>query len=271
MSTSRPSGITTLSIGLSQAAKSALNRLMMILLFLAPIVSYAQDSEIPINTTDASGMKQGLWRIKSKNNTIEEGYYINGKKDGVWTATYPSGTKKHAITYINGLPKGPATFYYENGLVMEEGTWDVNHWEGSYSFFHPNGKPAYKFNFNNDGKRVGEQLYFHENGNLKYVGTWENGKPDGAVEVFNEQGLKTSERIYNEGEFSKNIRTQESQRNKQSTFTGTGDFTLYNMNGDIDKKGYFKGGKLINGDIYIYNQQNELVRVESYKEGIRVK
>ncbi len=247
----------------------------LLFLLASPLLCHGQNDlqkeTTTINSTDNAGLKQGLWRSKSKNNVVEEGNYINGKKDGVWTATYPTGKKKHAITFANGLPKGPATFYYENGQIMEQGIWEVNHWKGSYTFYHTNGKPAYQFNFNDAGKREGVQHYFHENGNLKYAGTWEDGKPDGAVEVFNEQGAKVSERLYNEGEFSKSIKNTKSQEDTQATFTGTGEFTLYNLNGNIDKKGYFKAGKLINGELHIYNQQNELIRVETYTNGIRVK
>ncbi len=80
-----------------------------------------------------------------------------------------------------------------------------------------------------------------------------------------------SERLYNDGEFSKSIKNTKTQEDTQATFTGTGEFTLYNLNGNIDKKGYFKAGKLINGELHIYNQQNELIRVETYKDGVRVK
>ncbi len=247
----------------------------LLLLLPAPLLLQGQNNPqnevTTINMTDAAGLKQGVWRTKNKKNIEEEGHYTNGKKDGVWTATYPNGKKKHAITFVNGLPKGPATFYYENGEIMEQGIWDVNHWKGSYTFYHTNGKPAYQFNFNDAGKREGVQHYFHENGNLKYSGIWEDGKPDGAIEVFDEQGAKVSERLYNEGEFSKNIKNTEPKENQQATFTGTGDFTLYNLNGQVDKKGYFKEGKLINGELYIYNPQNELIRVETYKDGVRVK
>ena len=246
---------------------------IFLIVIVMPTVVCGQNNQsastATINMTDATGQKQGFWRIKQKNNSIEEGLYVNGKKDGEWRAFFPNGTTKYCITFVNGLPKGSAVFYYEDGQVMEQGVWDVNHWTGNYTFYHPNGKPAYQFNFNDAGKREGDQLYYYDNGNLKYSGRWDDGKPHGSVDVYNEKGIHISERIYEEGEFSKTVKTKEIQQDEFSNFTGTGHFTLYNLDGSIAKKGNFKSGKLIDGENYIYNAQNELIRVDRYKDGIK--
>lgn len=257
----------------------ATQRLFCLLLvccsLLTTVPALGQDSDPQkMNQTDASGKKQGLWQVKNKNIT-ETGHYINGRKEGEWTATFPSGSKKHVLTYKNGLPKGYAIFYYEDGKIMEQGNWDVNHWKGEYTFYHANGNPAYKFNFDESGKRVGRQLYFHENGNLKYSGEWVDGKPDGAIGIFNEQGEKVSERVYTEGQFSQIIKSPKNDDQQEpaetfEVFTETGQFTLFNQNGKISRKGYFEKGKLINGQEYIYDESNKLIRVNKYSNGILV-
>lgn len=248
---------------------------LLFFVFLITITSIveAQSSDSltmqAVNTTDAAGRKQGLWRIKNKNNTIEEGKYVNGKKEGEWTATFASGSKKHILTYVAGLPKGKALFFYEDGQVMEEGTWDVSHWKGKYTFYHRDGQLAYQFNFNDAGKRDGLQQYFHENGKLKYSGTWVEGAPNGTVEVYNEEGEKTAERVYDEGTFTasrKTVVTDQSNSNAP-LFDGTGNFTLLNKNGTIDRRGTFKNGYLIDGEIYEYDQSGKRTRVVKYKNG----
>ncbi len=250
---------------------------LAIILTLTPLHTKAQDDEQPqpqyTNTTDAAGKRQGLWLVKGKNNTLEAGNYINGKKDGVWVTTLASGAKKHELTFKNGLPQGKAIFYYEDGGIMESGEWNINHWKGEYTFYHKNGQIAYKFNFNDAGKRIGKQLYFHENGNLKYSGTWIDGKPDGAIEIFNEEGAKVSERIYADGEFSQNVKTASAEKDQKSygVFDDTGQFTLFNNKGKISRKGYFEKGKLINGTEYIYSEDNQLIKTIKYSNGIILK
>ena len=228
-----------------------------------------QNQSTTINVTDSKGLKQGFWRIKQKNNSIEEGCYLDGKKDGQWKAYFPSGKEKYSITFSKGFSKGPAVFYYEDGQVMEQGIWNVNHWEGTYTFYHPNGQPAYCFNFDEAGNRQGVQQYFYENGNIKYSGAWEDGKPNGLVDVFNDQGVKISQRLYNDGEFSKNVKAKQIIEDSLATFNGTGQFTIYNMNGTLSKKGNFKSGKLIDGEVYIYGAQIELIGVERYRDGVK--
>lgn len=136
-----------------------------------------------LNFTDSIGQKQGLWKIDntivqnpeySENAVVEEGRFVNNKKEGLWIAYFSNGKKKSEIVYKNNIPNGRVKFYYPNGNVLEEGTWINSRWEGKYKYYYENGQISYDWNFLN-GRREGVQKYFSETGELKYSGIWKNG------------------------------------------------------------------------------------------------
>ena len=254
------------------------NNLSMKTVFLSYLIfitfySFAQTDEAfkkdTVNFIDENNKKQGLWIRYSadKKRIIEKGYYLDGHKNGLWTTFYSSGRVKHEITYKEGKPIGPARFYYKSGKLSEEGYWNINHWEGQYRFYHPNGKLAYDWSYDKKGKRTGEQKYFYENGNIKYSGVWKEGKTTGALKMYNDSGLLVSERIYENGKFARSINTQNKDTFKMPAghskrwahFTGTGNHTVYNLAGKIEKKGFFVKGELFNGEQYIYGNHDELI------------
>jgi antitoxin component YwqK of YwqJK toxin-antitoxin module len=261
------------------------NAVIIIFLILSTVAK-AQTYELyngdTINYTDKNNLKQGLWLKFDNNNKeiVEQGAYKANKKDGWWVSYYPNGNVKHKITFKTGKANGPAVFYYENGLVSEEGIWDVDHWVGNYKFYHENGSMAYDWNYDDSGKRTGSQKYYHKNGTLKYTGVWNKGKATGTLKIFNDEGKLITERVYNDGEFQENkavtenivttevAPTQELASAKTApTFTGTGNHTVYNMNGQIEKQGFFVNGKIFTGKHCYYKADKTLSKIVHYQNG----
>lgn len=236
-----------------------------------------------INFTDINNKKQGLW-IKLDNNgdkILEQGNYLKGKKEGLWISYHTNGKTKHEITYNKGKASGPARFYYDNGIICEEGIWNIDHWQGKYRYYNKNGSLAYDWNYNNTGKRTGEQKYYHKNGTLKYTGNWKEGKASGTLKIFDESGVLITERVYEDGKFEDNIVVTSGEKTKEKApsqiannstpqelqkFRGTGMHTVFNLSGQIEKKGFFVNGKLFNGQHYFYNNK-ELIKVIYYQNG----
>ena len=210
-----------------------------------------------INQINVSNQKQGTWVIfdASGQNITAKGSYLDNKKEGSWITYYPNGLIKHEITFVKGLANGPAKFYYNTGQLWEEGTWIIDHWSGSYRFYYPSGKVAYDWNYNKIGKRQGEQKYYHDNGNLKFVGSWDNGVNASPLKMFDQDGKLMAERVYQDGNFEKQVPLVSGQSDSSPTtrFNETGEYTIYNLSGQIEKKGYFKEGQLINGEHFIYD------------------
>ncbi len=104
-----------------------------------------------INRVNKKGEKQGYWILLGKNKKeprfshygrnqkIEEGYYLNNQKQRLWKSWYNTNELQSEITYENGIPEGPAKFYYENGKVREEGIYERDHWVGEYHVFDKEG------------------------------------------------------------------------------------------------------------------------------------
>lgn len=244
---------------------------LLIICFHAYI--FAQNAE---NKVDSRGYKTGYWIHNSPDGKVklEEGNYVDDKKDGVWKAYFPDGKIKHEITYIKGAAKGYAKMYYADGTLREEGTWNEICWVGDYRYYYPNGQAAYVWKYNRQGKREGEQRYYWENGKPKYRGEWENGKVKTNVEVYDSTGTMIQNRIYKDGAFTESLETNSSFLNSDktySTFTGTGWNTMYRLDMQIDQKGYFEEGKLIKGESYEYDDNGKLRQIKVYEKGKVVK
>ena len=76
--------------------------------------------------------------------------------------------------------------------------------------------------------------------------------------------------MYKDGFFSENIETPKTEKN-YSTFKGTGWHTLYRLDMQIDKKGYFETGKLIKGESYEYDENDNLLQIKVYENGKIIK
>lgn len=108
---------------------------------------------------------------------------------------FSSGEVKLEFYYETGR----YTTYYINGAIEEQGTWKNGMNTGEMLRYYPNGSIWQKFDFNEKGKREGEQLYFHENNNIEIRGIWVNGKINGTVQRFYENGELKSETNYVNG------------------------------------------------------------------------
>lgn len=205
------------------------------------------------------GIRQGLWRVERANGKIDEGIYVDGKKEGEWKVFNSDGSLRSITTYVNGVPKGKASIYGDSGALLEEGYWNVGHWEGEYTRYYETGVPACKFNYDKAGRRAGEQMYYHSNGEVMYKGNWLGGRIVGTLEAYDMNGNKILERNYDaDGKFTTSVEITVDAKSTElpRVFTGTGNFTLYNTKDPtlIDQKGYFVKGVLMDGEKYVYKE-----------------
>jgi antitoxin component YwqK of YwqJK toxin-antitoxin module len=249
-----------------------------------------------INKTSIDGKKNGRWISFFENNKqrIEkDGKYENNRKTGIWKTYYENGNLKSEITYINNIPDGYARIFYENGRISEEGTWKGTKWIGKYLYYHENGNKAYDWSFNEAGKRTGEQKYYHENGKLMIKGEWIDGKENGVITEYDTGGNIKSEKVFASGAIDEKTskfyaikkvsvdeipddtnatanKTQGDTNNTQDsygTFTGNGNYRLYNAFKKVDREGEFRDGKLVNGKKYFYTSDGKLIKTEVYTNG----
>lgn len=268
-------------------------------LFLLAGIAFASGSLSEYNKKDDQGRKQGFWQIKGymgndpsygAENIVEEGTYVDDKKEGLWKKYYPTGTLKSEITYINNRPNGPYSVFYPSGQLEEKGNWSRNKNTGEFNRFYKNGEPQQEFFFDDTGLRNGVQRYFHENGQLSLEVNIIDGKEAGVMKRFDESGKLIEEKSMNAGQLvagsikrydkpskdepkieiakdAKTTTTTSDKTNSAHQFQANGFNTLYDKNQQLSQVGEFKNGRLWDGKWHRYDSNGILQRIEIYKNG----
>jgi antitoxin component YwqK of YwqJK toxin-antitoxin module len=101
----------------------------LILLVLLPF--YGLSDNAPSNRIDENQQKQGYWILYAKvvspvgsvdSVKIEEGRYVNNRKEGKWIKYHEDGkTPKLKGHYVNNRPNGAYEKYYSNGNIRQKG------------------------------------------------------------------------------------------------------------------------------------------------------
>lgn len=265
-------------------------------------LTYAQSDSL--NVTDAQGWKQGKWVELSDGDDalgcsagtkMEEGFYKDNRKTGVWRAFWCTGKLKNELVY-NSDRSISSKDYYQDGKLKEEGTWNSFGWIGPYKFYHPNGKLYYEWEYDQNGKRTGRQRYYFDNGNIMFDGEWNGGKEAGVIKEYYENGALRSEKTFNDGKLDtlsvknyapKETKAQEAKVepkkeevkppvNPELGVIKDGYNKTYNREGKVDREGEFKNAKLIDGKQYFYKdgklektaivREGKVIRYEANKE-----
>jgi antitoxin component YwqK of YwqJK toxin-antitoxin module len=251
------------------------------------------------NKKDAHGKRTGKWVYTgadkpssgiSKTGKVEEGIYVDGRKEGVWTKYHKDGkTPKLKGNYSNNRPEGSFSRYYSNGQLMEQGSFGKNGYKGNLVRYFDNGQIAYKAVYNNDGQETGKVQYFHENGKMALEYSVKNGLLTGKVNRYNTQGnliesmdVTTTGGISNVKVFSNPPKTTTNTtatqtvvyppkianpRMKGLKFVTNGYNKVYNDNDEIWMEGEFKNGQLWDGKVYDYDADGILQKVRIFKLG----
>lgn len=272
------------------------NLLFLCMSLFLTLSSFGIDGQ---NQIDDNGKRQGYWVITGSMTTekgysakakVEEGEYLDNRKEGVWKKYWPSGTLKTEISYSSGKPKGKYSVYYKNGQLEEVGNWNKNKNTGEFKRFYENGNPQQEFFFSDNGKRNGVQKYFYENGQLEVIVSIINGKEDGVMKRYYENGKLKEEKTMTGGVLSPNgiksydknpkpyvaksnskakesSMVTENERPNIKEFDPNGQNTLYNKRLQKTQVGIFKSGRLWEGRWYRYDTNGLLIKIEVYKQG----
>ncbi|MBL0315420.1 MAG: toxin-antitoxin system YwqK family antitoxin [Flavobacteriales bacterium] len=262
--------------------------------------SFASGGEI--NQTDAKGQRQGYWIIKGSmiddhaykpESKVEEGIYLDNRKNGLWKKYWPNGKTRSEINYDHGKPQGEYKLYYENGKLEEHSIWTNSKNTGAFKRYYDNGNPQQDFLFAENGKRNGLQKYYHDNGKIAMEVNIVNGQESGIMRRYNTDGSLAEEKTFENGvlkqgsnkkykvtetpavpakdpyddSVGKESKVTADKTNKAQPFKPNGFNTLYDKNGQITQIGEFTEGRLHDGKWYRYNSDGLLIRVEIYKGG----
>ncbi len=276
---------------------SLIKRALLILLFIGVgLTSFGQSDTL--NRLDNDGKKQGYWiyygsdkpeRGHQTFGKIEEGYYVDNRKDGKWIKYFPDGISvKLILNYKNNRPSGEYTKYYENGIVAETGSFVQGKNLGHLYRYYENGcLRNYKF-YNNLGHEDTTITYYYADCDtsshlikgtkeLEYqktdgvtVDTLFRYYPNGELKefvIYNDKGAPVDRE-----RFESTIPLRDPVESpiiyeKDRELSPNGYNKVYNTAGEIWMEGEFKDGKLWKGKIYTYDSDGLLLKVEIWEKG----
>ncbi|MCB9198636.1 MAG: hypothetical protein H6600_09255 [Flavobacteriales bacterium] len=181
----------------------------------------------PLIICGAGEKKNGHWKLTGEmmHNSdycdtciIEEGEYIESRKNGVWIRYYPDGSIQSKITYINGKPIGPFETYYSHNAIQTDYLPKTEKVDSLRIFNHQNGDPINQTDVNGKknnwwiitgymrnmsdycpecvieegnyqlNRKVGLWYRYYPSGNIKNKIFYKNGKANGPFETYYPDG-----------------------------------------------------------------------------------
>lgn len=153
-------------------------RLLLLLsgVFLCMLSVNAQD-DITICNPPA---KNGYWVFLGKDRPeldyppegkVEEGNYINNRKEGIWIKYHSDGiTPKLKGEYKNNRPYGKYSKFFSDGSLMEAGTFKNNHYVDTLFRYWEDGNIRFSGIYDADGESIVDSFFFyHENSCLSFI------------------------------------------------------------------------------------------------------
>lgn len=141
-----------------------------------------------------------------------KGKYVNEKKDSVWTYYDRKGLISMKETYDNGKLNGEKIIYYAPKKNGEERIAEITHFKngmahGEWKQFFINGTVKAEGEFV-DGNYDGTVTYYHPNGNKSSVKRYKNAVLHGWQRAFDENGKQLDEKLYN---YNKELKGKEKE------------------------------------------------------------
>lgn len=155
-----------------------------------------------INKLNALMQKVGKWELTDQNNNKEfTGNYKENKKEGNWLKYFLNDTVEISSEFSNNLPTGNYKMYYENGILKSEGNYNIfqKKFNGIFKKYTEKGELIRYFNYDEDGKKNGQQIIFYNSGKVALTAVMKNDKLEGKAIVYNENGNICCIRYYKNG------------------------------------------------------------------------
>jgi len=186
---------------------------LLSLLLLVLLISCGEPSSSPASAEgiDLSGYTQDdvpgsdakhVFQLDNLGYSVAEGLLRDGKREGVWIEYHP-GTHipRSIVSYVSGIPNGPTVFIDSRGQVEEKQGLRNGQLHGVLAKYDY-GKAAAEMNYV-DGKLDGLAKTYYDGrhrGKLQQEVEYKAGVQHGKFIYYNEDGKKTLEYVYKDGE-----------------------------------------------------------------------
>ena len=226
------------------------------------------------------------------------GFYLKGKKEGVFKTYFPNGQLSRYENYFDGLKHGISNFYinkldrpnelylrqnelyvngsiterkqlYENGQIWEHTKFQNNQKNGPMITYYENGTIKATYNYVND-KIEGEVVHYHDNGVINHKSYYLNGWMERRnLEEFYDNGqLARSINWYtdpNRNGFEKKFYPNGELKYVANYINGLieGEFFEYHDNGQVKIAGHYVNDKK-HGTFTKYFKNGRVQQVSNY-------
>lgn len=147
-------------------SNSKFNYFALVLLFILSVVQVSGQTEETFPHCNCTEIRTAdTYKVTSNNVVVEEGHFLEGKRDGTWISR---DVKGNVIRKVN----------YKGGNL-----------DNSYELFYRNGKPKVSGIFRN-GRPDGEWNYYNKSGKVIKHGSYNNGAATGVWTIFDKKGKK---------------------------------------------------------------------------------
>ncbi len=219
---------------------------------------------------------------------VEEGLLVKEKKESLWTKYYPDGkTPRLKGNYIANEPNGEYEKFYPNGTIKEKGVYSNKHYTDTLINYFPNGKISSLAIYDKHGKQIGITKHFYKSGDLALAYEMKQDKVHGNVTWYAASGLVSSQIhikkqgkikpiIHNDVAFNSNMPIITKGFNairvsgpilKDGPFDPNGYNVVYNKQDELFQVGSFKFGSIYNGKVYNYDTNGILKSISIYRDG----
>jgi antitoxin component YwqK of YwqJK toxin-antitoxin module len=262
-------------------------------MFASAQLAFSQENKIGVD-----GKKTGYWVVFGDSKPdkghcltckVEEGEYVDGRRQGEWKKYYADGTTPRLIAeYKTGKPNGKYKKYYANGVLKEQGTYNERKQYGDLVIQNEQGIVTQKKSFNQNGKEDGLVQFFYDDGSIQMEMTKKDGVIQGTATTYWPNGDVKKRIAYDasgkpgEPEHLERVNPPKGQ----TVTTGSGGPSgkkgkikdgkkynrdgynkLYNKDDELWMDGEFKSDKLWNGKLYKYDSDGILLKIEVWKNG----
>lgn len=246
-----------------------------------PKGTYTKGGYYP-NDTAGDSLRHDTVYVK---NNLEEGMYINDRKEGFWTKYHEDGkTPKLKGFYVSNRPSGKYWKYYENGQLRESGFYSKNMQSDSLKRYFESGQLEYEAWYDEKGKTQGRVNYFYPSGQLEFTYIAVDNVQKN-TEHYDQTGKLISGNdtpCYYPAPVSKPVKQATPEESAKHPLPKMEDppnthnikfqpnsyNKVFNSDGEIEFDGVFKDGQLWDGKVYIYDKDGILLWVRIYKNGI---
>ncbi len=128
---------------------------------------------------------------------IAEGYYIGGKKTGLWNF-FSNGVKLAEENFIGDKKNGTCRKFYPTGELLEESEWKDDLLEGKTRSFYKSGKPYLECNYKNN-QRNGKGITYYPDGSRESDFYYKYDLPDSTWIYYDRTGNTRYILYYKEG------------------------------------------------------------------------